>query len=119
MAIRRTEDVEAFLAERQREVPDFRSGDTLKVLYKENDGEKSQPLQTFIGVCTARHGGMEVGATFTLRKESHKVGVEKTFPLHSPRLEKVEVVRKGKVRRAKLKHLRGLSRRQSRIKERK
>ena len=119
MAIRMTKEVTSFLASKVKEVPEFRPGDVLRISYQEDDGPKSQPVQWFEGVCIARRHGEEAGATFTLRKESHKVGVEKTFMVHSPRLLTLEVKRKGKVRRAKLFYLRGRSKRDSRIKERK
>lgn len=119
MAMRMTSEVSGFLAGRAREWPEFRPGDVLRLSYREDDGPKSQPLQWFEGVCVARRHGNEPGATFTLRKESHKVGVEKTFMVHSPRLESLEVKRQGKVRRAKLFYLRGRSKREARIKERK
>ncbi|MCH7493437.1 50S ribosomal protein L19 [bacterium] len=117
--MRMTKEVTEFLAARATEVTDFRPGDLLRISYREDDGPQSQPLQWFEGVCVARRHGKEAGATFTLRKESHKVGVEKTFMIHSPRLESLEVKRKGKVRRAKLFYLRGRSKKEARIKERK
>lgn len=119
MALKMTKEVAEFVAKVKRDVPEFRPGDTLRVAYREDDGPESQPVQWFEGVCIARRHGQEPGATFTLRKESHRVGVEKTFMLHSPRIEEIEVKRLGKVRRAKLFYLRGRSRREARIKERK
>jgi len=118
MAIKINSKVEAYLKKKQKDVISFRAGDTIKVVYREDDKDKGQPMQTFEGVCIAKKGGSQPGATFTLRKDSSNIGVEKTFPLFSSRLEKIEIVRKGKVRRAKLFYLRGLSKRAARIKER-
>ena len=118
MAIKINSKVKAYLEKNKKEVVDFRAGDTIKVVYKEDDGDKGQPLQTFEGVCIAKKGGSQAGATFTLRKDSSNIGVEKTFPLFSSRLEEISIVRKGKVRRSKLFYLRGLSKRAARIKER-
>lgn len=81
---------------------DFKPGDTLKVTLK------GQP--PFEGICLARHGGNEPGATFTLRAIVAGVGVEKIYPLHSPLIEKIEIKKKGKVKRAKLYYLRKVSR---------
>jgi len=89
------------------DIPEFRPGDTLKVKLKIIEGDRERS-QTFEGVVIrVRRSG--AGANLTLRKVFQGVGVERTFPLHSPRLEKVEVVRRGRVRRAKLYYLRGLS----------
>src|SRR3990170_4662512 len=94
----------------------FAPGDTVKVRAKIREGDKER-TQVFQGVVIkVRHGG--AGASFTVRRVTYGVGVERTFPLHSPMLEGVEVVRHGKVRRAKLYYLRGLSTKASRIKER-
>ena len=96
-------------------IPDIAPGDTVKVRAKVVEGEKER-TQVFQGVVIkVRHGG--VGASFTVRRVAYGVGVERTFPLHSPLVEGVEVVRRGKVRRAKLYYLRGLSAKASRIKE--
>ena len=89
------------------DIPEFGPGDTLKVKLKIIEGERERS-QTFEGV-VIRMRRTSSGANFTLRKVFQGVGVERTFPLHSPRLEKVEVVRRGKVRRAKLYYLRNLS----------
>ena len=96
-------------------IPAFTSGDTVKVSTKVVEGDKER-IQVFQGVVirTRRRGA---GASFTVRRVTHGVGVERTFPLYSPRVEKVEVVRRGKTRRAKLYYLRGLSAKASRIKE--
>jgi len=97
-------------------IPAFTSGDTVKVSTKivEGDKERSQVFQGV--VIRVRHCG--IGSSFTVRRVTYGVGVERTFPLYSPRVEKVEVVRRGKTRRAKLYYLRGLSAKASRIKER-
>ena len=96
-------------------IPAFGSGDTVKVSAKIVEGEKER-TQLFQGVVIkVRRGG--TGASFTVRRVAYGIGVERTFPLYSPLVEKVEVVRQGKVRRAKLYYLRGLSTRASRIKE--
>lgn len=97
-------------------LPDFRPGDTVAVHYKIKEGERER-IQVFEGVVIAKKGG---GAreTFIVRKVSYGVGVERIFPLHSPLIDKIEVKRQGKVRRAKLYYLRGLSKKASRIKER-
>ncbi|GJM16988.1 MAG: hypothetical protein DHS20C13_23150 [Thermodesulfobacteriota bacterium] len=98
------------------DLPDFRSGDTVAVHYKIKEGERER-IQVFEGVVIAKKGG---GAreTFIVRKVSYGVGVERIFALHSPLIDKIEVKRQGKVRRAKLYYLRGLSKKASRIKER-
>ncbi len=98
------------------DLPDFRSGDTVAVHYKIKEGERER-IQVFEGVVIAMKGG---GAreTFIVRKVSYGVGVERIFALHSPLIDKIEIKRQGKVRRAKLYYLRGLSKKASRIKER-
>ncbi len=97
-------------------IPTLAPGDTVKVSARIIEGEKER-IQVFQGVVIKiRHGG--VGANFTVRRVAYGVGVERTFPLFSPLIEKVEVVRHGKVRRAKLFYLRGLSAKKARIKER-
>ena len=100
----------------REDLPDFRAGDTVAVHYKIKEGERER-IQVFEGVVIAKKGG---GAreTFIVRKVSYGVGVERIFPLHSPLIDKIEVKRQGKVRRAKLYYLRGLSKKASRIKER-
>ena len=96
-------------------IPALAPGDTVKVSARIIEGEKER-TQVFQGVViNVRHGG--VGANFTVRRVAYGVGVERTFPLYSPLVEKVEVVRHGKVRRAKLYYLRGLSAKKARIKE--
>jgi large subunit ribosomal protein L19 len=93
----------------------FRPGDTIAVHYKIKEGERER-IQIFEGVVIARKGG-GLRETFTVRKVSYGVGVERIFPLHSPLIEKIKIKRKGKVRRAKLYYLRGRSKKASRIKE--
>ena len=99
-----------------RAVPDFRAGDTVRVGIKVIEGERER-VQTFEGVCIGRKNS-GVNSNFTLRKISYGEGVERVFPLYSPRLTTIEVVRRGKVRRAKLYYLRGLTGKAARITER-
>ncbi len=98
------------------DIPEFRPGDTLRVSVRVREGDKER-LQAFEGVCIGRRGA-GVGATFMLRKVSSGVGVERIFPLHSPNLAEIKVVRRGRVRRAKLYYLRKLSGKAARIRER-
>ena len=97
-------------------LPEFRPGDTVRVHVKIVEGERHR-IQVFEGLVIKRRGG-GVSETFTVRKISYGVGVERTFPVHSPNVDKIEVVRKGKVRRAKLNYIRTLSRKAARINER-
>ena len=98
------------------DIPAFRPGDTVKVHVRLREGEKER-IQVFEGLVIARkHGG--VSETFTVRKISSGIGVERTFPLHSPIVAKIEVSRRGRVRRAKLYYIRGLRGKAARIKER-
>ena len=97
------------------DAPRFDAGDTVKVMVRVKEGDKTR-LQAFEGVCIARRGG-GLGETFTVRKVSAGVGVERIFPLHSPLWATIEVVRRGRVRRAKLYYLRNLSGKSARIKE--
>ena len=97
------------------DIPDFRAGDTLKVNVKVVEGNRSR-IQAFQGVVIARQGE-GVRETFTVRKVSFQVGVERTFPVHSPSLESIEVVTRGDVRRAKLYYLRNLRGKKAKIKE--
>ena len=97
------------------DIPDFKSGDTVKVNVRIQEGQKTR-IQAYEGVVVDRSNG-GIGATFTVRKISNGVGVQRTFPVHSPIIEKIEVVRYGKVRRAKLGDLKGLSAKNARIKE--
>jgi large subunit ribosomal protein L19 len=98
-------------------VPPFRAGDTLRVNVRVREGDKER-LQAFEGVCIARRGG-GVSASFTVRKISNGVGVERIFPLHSPMIADIAVLRRGRVRRAKLFYLRSLSGKATRIREKK
>jgi len=100
-----------------KDLPQFRAGDTIKVNVRVREGDKER-VQAFEGVCIARRG-RGVSATFTVRKISNGVGVERIFPTHSPMLADVSVVRRGRVRRAKLFYLRELTGKASRIKEKK
>ena len=97
------------------DIPSFKPGDTLKVYVKIKEGEKSR-IQLFEGVCIAKKNG-GIGESFTVRKMSGGIGVERSFPIHSPIIDHIEVARRGKVRRAKLTYLRGLSAKNARIKE--
>ncbi|MBI5190699.1 MAG: 50S ribosomal protein L19 [Nitrospirae bacterium] len=99
----------------RQDLPQFSIGDTLKVSVKVKEGEKER-IQVFEGVCIARkHGG--ISETFTVRKVSYGEGVERTLPLHSPLIAKIDVAKRGDVRRAKLFYLRELRGKASRIKE--
>ena len=97
------------------EIADFRVGDTVRVHGKIKEGNRER-IQIFEGVVMKRQGG-STRETFTVRKTSNGVGVEKTWPLHSPNVEKIEVVRRGKVRRAKLTYLRGRIGKAAKVKE--
>jgi large subunit ribosomal protein L19 len=99
----------------RNDVPDFRTGDTLKVHVKVIEGSRSR-VQVFQGVVIRRSGG-GVRETFTVRKVSFGVGVERTFPVHSPVIDKIEVLTRGDVRRAKLYYLRSLRGKAAKIKE--
>jgi large subunit ribosomal protein L19 len=97
------------------DIPSFKPGDTVRVHVKVIEGEKER-IQVFEGVVLRKSAGAN-RATFTVRKVSYGVGVERTFPLHSPRLDKIDVVTRGQVRRAKLYYLRKLSGKAARIEE--
>lgn len=99
-----------------KKIPEFKAGDTLKVYVKIKDGDKFR-IQVFEGVVIARDGGTGNNASFTVRRESYGVGIERKFPLYTPAIEKIEKVRIGRVRRAKLFFLRGLSGKKARIVE--
>jgi large subunit ribosomal protein L19 len=99
------------------DIPPFRAGDTLRVNVRVREGEKER-IQAFEGICIARKGS-GVGETFTVRKVSGGVGVERIFPVHSPMIGSLSVVRRGRVRRAKLYYLRHLTGKATRIKEKK
>ena len=102
-------------AQLKAEAPKFETGDTVRVHGKIKEGNRER-IQVFEGVVLKIQGG-GARTTFTVRKESSGIGVEKTWPLHSPNVEKVEVVRHGKVRRAKLNYLRQLSGKKAKVKE--
>lgn len=100
----------------KNDVPEFRPGDNVKVHVKIVEGNRER-IQIFEGLVIKRRGG-GISETFTVRKNSYGVGVERTFPIHTPNVAKIEVVRRGKVRRAKLNYIRTLSAKAARIKER-
>ena len=108
------EAIEALTADRK--IPEFRAGDTLKVGVKVVEGERTR-VQNYEGVCIAR-SNKGMGSNFTVRKISFGEGVERVFPLYSPNIDSIEVVRKGAVRRAKLYYLRGRTGKSARIAER-
>ncbi|MCH8062230.1 MAG: 50S ribosomal protein L19 [Chloroflexi bacterium] len=97
-------------------IEEFQAGDTVRVNIKVTEGDRTR-TQAFQGVVIRRRGGGP-GASFTVRRVTHEIGVERTFLLHSPNVESVSVTRRGKVRRSRLYYLRGLSGRAARIKER-
>ena len=108
--------IKSIEAEQLKEnVPEFNVGDTVKVYAKIKEGNRER-IQVFEGTVLKKLGG-STRATFTVRKNSNGIGVEKTWPLHSPNVEKVEVVRKGKVRRAKLNYLRDRVGKRAKVKE--
>ncbi|OKL50129.1 50S ribosomal protein L19 [Boudabousia marimammalium] len=98
------------------DIPDFRPGDTVKVNVRVVEGNRSR-VQMFQGIVLARHGS-GIGETFTVRKVSFGVGVERTFPLHAPTIESIEVATRGDVRRAKLYYLRNRHGKAAKVKER-
>ncbi|MFQ5437330.1 MAG: 50S ribosomal protein L19 [Paracoccaceae bacterium] len=98
------------------DIPDFRAGDTIRVGYKVTEGTRSR-VQNYEGVCISRKGGNGIGASFTVRKISFGEGVERVFPLHSTNISEITVVRRGKVRRAKLYYLRARRGKSARIAE--
>lgn len=99
---RRTKDGDNFA-----EIPDFRPGDTINVAVRVIEGEKER-IQNFKGIVIKRHGG-GISQTFLIRKISNGVGVERNFPLYSPMIQSISLIRKGKARRAKLYYMRGMS----------
>ena len=107
--------IDAIEREQLREIPDFRPGDTVQVHVKVVEGSRER-IQVFEGVVIKIKGG-GIRETFTVRRVAYGVGVERTFPLHSPRIDKIVVKRHGKVRRAKLYYLRKLTGKAARIKE--
>ena len=98
-----------------KDIPSFKAGDTVSVYYKIKEGEKER-IQIFEGIVISRKGS-SIRETFTVRKISYGIGTERIFPIHSKQIDKIEVIRKGRVRRAKLYYIRGLSKKASRIKE--
>ena len=108
--------IEAFTNEQLKsELPLVRIGDTIRVHNKIKEGARER-IQMFEGTVISKHGG-GISETFTVRRMSYGVGVEKTFPIHSPNVEKVEIIRVGKIRRAKLYYLRGRVGKASKVKE--
>ena len=108
--------IEALEKEQMRvDIPQFKPGDTVKVHVKIKEGEKER-IQVFQGVVIRKRKG-NTGATFTVRKVSYGIGVERIFPLHSPIIDKIEVITRGRVRRARLYYLRKLRGKAARIKE--
>jgi len=101
----------------KQEIPRFRAGDRVRIHVRVVEGEKSR-IQIFEGDVIGRNGGEGLRATFTVRKSSGGIGVERVFPLHSPVVERIEVIRHGRVRRAKLYYLRKLRGKKARIRER-
>ncbi len=99
----------------KKDVPGFKPGNTVRVHVRVIEGSRER-IQIFEGVVIRRRG-MGLGETFTVRRVSYGVGVERTFPLHSPKIEKIEVIRRGFVRRARLYYLRGLTGKNARIRE--
>jgi len=102
----------------KKDLPDIRPGDTVRIHHKIKEGDKER-VQVFEGLVLARKHGKETGATITVRKVISGVGVEKIFPIHSPSIEKMEILKRGKVRRAKLYYLRSAKGRKARLKKRK
>jgi large subunit ribosomal protein L19 len=100
----------------RKDIPEFRPGDTVRVHVKIREGNRER-IQVFEGLVIKRRGG-GISETFTVRKISYGIGVERTFPVHTPNIAQIEVVRLGKVRRAKLNYIRHLSAKAARIKER-
>jgi len=99
-----------------KEIPDFKAGDTIRVGYKVTEGTRSR-VQNYEGVCIARNNGKGIAGSFTVRKISFGEGVERVFPLYSTNIDSIEVVRRGKVRRAKLYYLRSRRGKSARIAE--
>jgi large subunit ribosomal protein L19 len=104
------------IASLNKTIPDFRAGDTVRVGYKVTEGTRTR-VQAYEGVCISRSGGATIAASFTVRKISFGEGVERVFPLYSTNIETIEVVRRGRVRRAKLYYLRARRGKSARIAE--
>jgi large subunit ribosomal protein L19 len=101
----------------KKDLPDIRPGDTVRVLQKIKEGDKEK-TQVFEGLVIARKHGKGISATITLRREISGIGVERVFPIHSPTIEKIEVLKRGKVRKAKLYYLREVRGKKARLKKR-
>ncbi len=108
--------VEAEVLAKRADIPDFKAGDTVNVYVKIKEGNKER-IQQYQGVVIQRKNTNSVNETFTVRKVSNGVGVERIFPLFSPNIDKIEVIRRGKVRRARIYYLRGKTGKAARIKE--
>ena len=104
------------IAQLGKDIPDFKAGDTVRVGFKVNEGTRSR-VQNYEGVCIARKGGNGIAAAFTVRKISFGEGVERVFPLYSQNIDSITVVRRGRVRRAKLYYLRSRRGKSARIAE--
>ena len=104
------------IASLNKEIPDFKAGDTIKVGFKVTEGTRSR-VQNYEGVCIARKNGVGIAGSFTVRKISFGEGVERVFPLYSTNIESITVVRRGRVRRAKLYYLRSRRGKSARIAE--
>jgi large subunit ribosomal protein L19 len=104
------------IAQLGKDIPDFKAGDTVRVGFKVTEGTRSR-VQNYEGVCIARNGGGGIGASFTVRKISFGEGVERVFPLHSTNIDSISIVRRGRVRRAKLYYLRSRRGKSARIAE--
>ena len=116
ISVQKVEEKQLASLSEGKNIPDFSPGDTLKVNVKIREGSRER-VQAYEGVCISRKGtGMQ--ASFTVRKISFGEGVERTFPLYSPRIDSIELIRRGSVRRAKLYYLRDLSGKSARIRER-
>ncbi len=114
--IKKIENAQIAKLQGDKKNPEFKAGDTVRVHVKIKDGDKFR-IQIFEGIVIARDGGNGNNASFTVRRESYGVGVERKFPLYTPAIEKIEKVRVGKVRRSKLFFLRNLSGKKARIVE--
>ena len=104
------------IASLEKKIPDFKAGDTVRVGYKVTEGTRTR-VQNFEGVCISRNNGSGIAGSFTVRKESFGEGVERMFPLYSTNIDSITVVRRGKVRRAKLYYLRSRRGKSARIAE--
>ena len=104
------------VAEINRDIPDFKAGDTIRVGFRVTEGSRTR-IQNYEGVCIARKGGDGISGSFTVRKISFGEGVERVFPLHSTNIESISVIRRGQVRRAKLYYLRTRRGKSARIAE--